>query len=205
MLFYFHTRLLCACLLLVLFYDSSERKIPFPQEQTFSMWWWPRAWQENPAPEICPQQTTPGRLSTLKLGLGNSPGDNFPRNILLVPLKRKLHFKAKFSPFKNRTVTWQDAYPSKGLVGFNLLFLFYSQQKKDSLNMSNFFYHLTFQPQEKYSNIFKDKKKKKKRSMIIKKWPCNAAFIIKYFSSHCQQNNKNVCIYRENNDIISFY
>ena len=82
----------------------------------------------------------------------------------------------------------------KGLVNFNLLFLFYSQQEKDSLNMSNFFYHQIFQPQENNSVIFKDKKKKK----------INATFIIKYFSSHCQQNNKNVCIYRENNDIISF-
>ena len=82
----------------------------------------------------------------------------------------------------------------KGIVGFNLLLLFYIQRKRDSLNMSIFFYHLTFQPQ-----------KKEKRSMIIKKWPCNAAFTIKYFSSHCQQSNKNVCIYCKNNDIISFY
>ena len=46
----------------------------------------------------------------------------------------------------------------KGIVGFNLLLLFYIQRKRGSLNMSIFFYHLTFQPQ-----------KKEKRSMIIKK------------------------------------
>ena len=56
----------------------------------------------------------------------------------------------------------------KGLIGFNLLFLFCSQRRKESLNVSNFFYHLTFQPREKYSNFSKTKRKKK-RSMIIKK------------------------------------
>ena len=153
--------------------------------------------------KIAPIKIAQGVGVGLGLGLGNSLGAIFRGAILLVPVKGKPHFKAKFSPFKNRTVTWRNAYPSKRAHCFNLLFLFCSQRRKESLNVSNFFYRLTFQPREKYSNFSKTKRKKK-RSMIIKKWPCNAAFIIKYLSSHYQQNNKNVCMYRENNDVISF-
>ena len=111
--------------------------------------------------KIAPIKIAQGVGVGLGLGLGNSLGAIFRGAILLVPVKGKPHFKAKFSPFKNRTVTWRNAYPSKRAHCFNLLFLFCSQRRKESLNVSNFFYRLTFQPREKYSNFSKTKRKKK--------------------------------------------
>ena len=128
--FSFHTHLLCACLLLVLFYDSGGKKIPFPQEHRhFLCDGGQRRDRRIPPPlENCPQETAPGRLPPLNalggggvglgLGLSNSPGAIFQGAILLVPAKGKPHFKAKFSPSKNRTVTWQNAYPSKRACWF---------------------------------------------------------------------------------------
>ena len=110
--------------------------------------------------KIAPIKIAQGVGVGLGLGLGNSLGAIFRGAILLVPVKGKPHFKAKFSPFKNRTVTWRNAYPSKRAHCFNLLFLFCSQRRKESLNVSNFFYRLTFQPREKYSNFSKTKRKK---------------------------------------------
>ena len=67
------------------FYLSSfmilvEGRFPFPKNRHFLCDGGQRRDRRIPPPEICPQQTTPGRLSPLKLGLGNSPGDNFLRN-----------------------------------------------------------------------------------------------------------------------------
>ena len=89
---------------------------------------------ESPPLENCPQETAPGRLPPLNapgggggvgldLGLSNSPGAIFQGAILLVPVKGKPHFKAKFSPSKNRTVTWQNAYPSKRACWFQFVIL----------------------------------------------------------------------------------
>ena len=61
--------------------------------------------------KIAPIKIAPG--AGLGLGLGNSTEAIFRGAILLVPAKRMPHFKAKFSPSKNRTVTWRNAYPSK--------------------------------------------------------------------------------------------
>ena len=65
----------------------------------------------------CPWKIAPLKLLQgvvgLGLGLGNSLGAIFKGAILIVPSKGKPHFKAKFSPSKNRTVTWRNAYPSK--------------------------------------------------------------------------------------------
>ena len=82
---------------------------------------------ESP-PENCPQQTAPGRFKLpggvgLGLGSGNSLGAIFQGAILLVPAKGKPHFKAKFSPSKNRTVTWWNAYPSKRACWFQFVIL----------------------------------------------------------------------------------
>ena len=82
---------------------------------------------ESP-PENCPQQTAPGRFKLpggvgLGLGSGNSLEAIFQGAILLVPAKGKPHFKAKFSPSKNRTVTWWNAYPSKRACWFQFVIL----------------------------------------------------------------------------------
>ena len=172
LLFSFHTHLLCPCLLL--FYDSGERKIPFPQEHRHFLSDGGQRHDRNPPPPP-PQKISPIKIALRGQGLvygwvqaiywGQFSEEQFSQ---FQPQGSRIS-RLNFLPLKTELLHGGIHTHLKGLVGFNLLFLFYSQQKKDSLNMSNFFYHLTFQPQEKYSNIFKDKKKKKKRSMIIKK------------------------------------
>ena len=71
----------------------------------------------------------------------------------------------KIAPIKTELLHGRMHTHLKGLIGFSLLFLFYSQQEEDSLNMSNFFYHLTFQPWEKYSNFQRQKEKKDQWSL----------------------------------------
>ena len=62
--------------------------------------------------EDCPIKIALGVVG-LGLGLCILLGAIFKGAILIVPSKGKPHFKAKFSPSKNRTVTWRNAYSSK--------------------------------------------------------------------------------------------
>ena len=62
--------------------------------------------------EDCPFKIALGVVG-LGLGLCILLGAIFKGAILIVPSKGKPHFKAKFSPSKNRTVTWRTAYSSK--------------------------------------------------------------------------------------------
>ena len=118
--------------------------------------------------KIAPIKIAQGVGVGLGLGLGNSLGAIFRGAILLVPVKGKPHFKAKFSPFKNRTVTWRNAYRSKRAHWFQFVILILQPTEKRELECVKFFLPSNFSTTGEVFKFFKNKKKKK-RSMIIKK------------------------------------
>ena len=117
---------------------------------------------ESPPPRNLPSTNYPWKIVPMKIGVRQFTEGQFTKEqFSQFHSKGSCISRLNFLPLKTELLHGGMHTHLKGLVGFNLLFLFYSQQKKDSLNMSNLFYHLTFQPRVKYSNIFKDKKKKK--------------------------------------------